>query len=83
MSRITPVHWKILECIFLKDGYKLEREESSHRSYSKPGCIRPIIIPKYNNIDQDIIHSNMRSAGMHRDKYLTLLLECKSSRKNH
>jgi predicted RNA binding protein YcfA (HicA-like mRNA interferase family) len=76
MPRITPVHWKVLECIFLKAGFTFEREEGSHRSYIKKGCLRPIIIPKYKEIDDDIIHANMRTAKMSREDYFTYLLQC-------
>ncbi len=75
--RITPVHWKVLECIFLKAGFILERQESSHKSYTKPGCLRPVVIPTYNEIDADIIHGLMRTAGMSRKKYFEYLEECK------
>lgn len=77
MPRITPVHWKTLECVFLKAGFAFERQESSHRSYTKAGCLRPVIIPTYKEIDPDIILSNMRSAGMTRDEYFRFLEECR------
>lgn len=64
MPRLTPVKWKILECIFLKDGFHFERQVGSHRSYIKEGILRPVIIPTYNEIDVDIIRSNMRTAGV-------------------
>ena len=63
MPRITPFHWKILECIFLKAGFEFERQESSHRRYSKAGCLRPVIIPTYKEIGILIIQANMRSAA--------------------
>ncbi len=74
--RITPVHWKTLECIFQKDGFVFDREESSHKIYTKPGCLRPIVIPTYSEIDDDIIHRLMRTAGMTRDKYFEYLAQC-------
>ena len=77
MPRLTPQHWKTLECIFEKDGFVFEREEGSHRVYSKPGCARPIIIPKYSEVGVEIIQSNMRTAGMSRETYFQLLLKCR------
>ncbi len=77
MPRLTPVHWKTLECIFQKDGFMFKRQESSHRTYVKKGIIRPIIIPTYKNIAQEIILSNMRTAKMSRMRYFRLLAECK------
>ena len=70
--RITPVHWKVLECIFMKAGFVFDRQESSHKSYTKPGFPRPIVIPTYPEIDDDIIHGLMRTAGMTREKSLSI-----------
>ena len=77
MPRIIPVHWKVLECIFLKEGFKFKRHNaSSHRVYAKKGVNRPVIIPTRSEIDVDIIKSNMRTASMSRDRYFELLSEC-------
>ena len=76
MSRIVPVHWKVLECIFLKDGFSLERQGSSHRVYVKANIARPVVIPTYKNVGVDIITSNMRTAKMNREKYFDFLAEC-------
>ena len=64
MPRITPVDWKTLECVFKKAGFVFDRGKGDHRSYVKPGCLRPVVIPKYKEIDIDIIKSNMRTAGV-------------------
>lgn len=75
--RITPVHWKVLECVFLKAGFAFERQAGSYRSYVRQGCLRPVIIPTYDEIDSDIILSNMRTASMTRTEYFRLLDQCK------
>ena len=77
MPRLTPVHWKVLECIFKNFGFTFEREGKNHLIYSKDGINRPIVILKYNQIDIDIILNNMRTAKMSRDKYFELLNICK------
>jgi predicted RNA binding protein YcfA (HicA-like mRNA interferase family) len=77
MPRITPVNWKVLECIFLKDGFTFDRQVGDHRAYVKPGILRPVIIPAYKEIDVDIILSNIRTAGMIRERYFELLKICK------
>jgi len=76
MPRLTPVHWKVLECIFLKYGFKYDRTNGSHNAYVKAGLSRPVIIPMYKEIDKEIILSNMRTAGMNRVEYFRLLKEC-------
>jgi len=77
MPRITPVHWKVLECIFLKDGFVFDRQNGDHRAYTKSGFARPVVIPEYREVDKDITHSNMRTAKMNRERYFKLLKECK------
>jgi predicted RNA binding protein YcfA (HicA-like mRNA interferase family) len=76
MPRLTPVHWKKLECVFLSLGFKLHRQKGSHRAYIKPGINRPVIIPTYDAIDVDIISGLLRTAGVSREKYFRFLKEC-------
>ncbi|MBF0227943.1 MAG: type II toxin-antitoxin system HicA family toxin [Desulfobacterales bacterium] len=76
MPRIAPVHWKVLECIFLKAGFIFKGQTGSHRRYLKAGCIRPVVIPAHDVIRQDIIMSNLRTAGMSRDDYFKFLAFC-------
>jgi predicted RNA binding protein YcfA (HicA-like mRNA interferase family) len=78
MPRLTPVSWKILENIFLKDGFVFQTQVGSHRTYSKKGVLRPIVIPAHNKpINISTILSNMKNAGMSRELYFQLLNECK------
>ena len=79
MSRIPPVHWKQLKCIFEKDGFTFahkKHKKGSHWVGSKPGVARAVVVPEYDEIVWDIIHSNMRTAGMSRERYLELLAQC-------
>jgi len=77
MSRITPVHWKVLECIFQSDGFKFRGQSGSHRVYEKEGIERPVVIPTYNEVDSWIILGLMRTAKMTRDRYFKLLKKCR------
>jgi len=38
-----------------------------------PGAKRAVVIPEYEEIDFDIIKSNMRAVGMSREQYFELL----------
>jgi predicted RNA binding protein YcfA (HicA-like mRNA interferase family) len=51
------------------------RQEGSHRSYVKPGVLRPIVIPTYPEVPVFIIRNNLRTAGLSRDDYFKLLAE--------
>ena len=77
MPRITPIPWKVLECIFIKCGFKFERSKGDHRIYIKHNINRPVVIPTYKEIDVELIKSNMKTAGLSRDKYFELLDICK------
>ncbi|RLB75329.1 MAG: hypothetical protein DRH24_19775 [Deltaproteobacteria bacterium] len=76
MPRITPLHWKTLECIFLKDGFVYERTRGDHNCYSKSGCSRPVVIPKYSEVGVFIIQNNIKSANMSRERFFELLNKC-------
>jgi predicted RNA binding protein YcfA (HicA-like mRNA interferase family) len=73
MARMTPVHWRTLERVFLAAGFQFVRQQGSHRSYVKPGIARPIVIPTYDEIPVSIIRSNLNTAGISRDEYFRLL----------
>ena len=75
MSRLAPTDWRTLVRIFEADGFTRDRTTGSHVVLSKPGIARAVVIPKYAEIGLDIIRSNMRTAGMSRERYFALLGE--------
>ena len=70
---MAPVHWKVLEKVFLKEGFKFARQEGSHRSYVKPGVLRPIVIPTYDEVPVSISKNNLKTAGISREEFLAIL----------
>jgi predicted RNA binding protein YcfA (HicA-like mRNA interferase family) len=75
MARIAPVHWRDLEKVFLSAGFRLARQEGSHRSYVRAGILRPVVIPTYDEVPVSIIRNNLKTAGISRDEYFLLLKE--------
>ncbi|HEV2176886.1 MAG TPA: type II toxin-antitoxin system HicA family toxin [Terriglobia bacterium] len=73
MPRITPIHWKTLERVFEAEGFRFARQEGSHRSYVKPGILRPVVIPVYKEVPVSIIRNNLKTAGIARDDYFRFL----------
>jgi len=73
MPRITPVHWRVLERVFLNAGFRFGRQEGSHRSYVKAGVARPVVIPTREAVAVSIIRTNLKTAGISRDEYFRLL----------
>lgn len=78
-ERIAPVHWRKLVCVFEKVGFTFRKRAGrggSHWVGERPGTLRPVIIPEYAAVGRDIIHSNLRTAGVDRERYLELLAQC-------
>lgn len=73
MPRITPVHWRTLEKVFLALGFQFARQVGSHRTYTKPGISRPVVIPTRQDVPVSLILSNLKTAGVSREQYLDLL----------
>jgi len=72
-NKLSPVSHKELRRVFEADGFRMVREQGDHMVFTKPGVIRPIVIPKYAAVPVFIIKNNLRSAGMSRERYFELL----------
>lgn len=57
------------------DGFRCVRQEGDHLIYTKPGVLRPVVIPKSLGVPVFIIQNNLRTAGMSRERYFELLQE--------
>jgi predicted RNA binding protein YcfA (HicA-like mRNA interferase family) len=72
-KKLSPVSYKELVKVFEAEGFRLVRERGDHMVFTKPGVIRPVIIPRYDAVPVFIIKNNLRSAGMSRERYFELL----------
>ncbi len=70
MPKLSPVSYKLLVRAFEADGFRCVREEGDHMVFTKPGVIRPVVIPKYASVPVFIIKNNLRTARMSRERYL-------------
>ena len=50
-----------------------KRKKGSHYVFTHPNARRAVVISEYDEIDVDIIKSNMRTVGMSREAYFVLL----------
>ena len=73
MPKFSPVSHKTLARVFEADGFRWVRTEGDHMVFTKPGVIRPVVIPRYAAIPVFIIKNNLRTAGMTRERYFELL----------
>lgn len=73
MSKITPIPASRLRKVFEKAGFKCLRIEGDHFVYIKEGIARPVVIPNWKEIPVFIIKNNLRTAGITREEYFSLL----------
>jgi|SRR5580700_4880324 hypothetical protein len=74
--RMAPVSWRTLRCVFELEGFAFKKGKGSHWVGVKIGVARPLVIPEYSEIGLDIIRSNLRTAGISRERYFELLKKC-------
>jgi len=53
-------------CVFEQIGYRNAGQKGSHIQLEKPGVARPLIVPRYDEVGQDIVTNLIRSAGITR-----------------
>jgi predicted RNA binding protein YcfA (HicA-like mRNA interferase family) len=73
VPRLTPLPWKTLEKVFLAAGFTFARQVGSHRTYTKPGVLRPLVLPAYDEVPVSIIRNNLKTAGLSREELFQLL----------
>ena len=75
MPRITPIGWRELIRVFEAYGCCYKRKKGSHHVLTYPSGKRAVVIPEYDEIDVEIIKTNMRTMGMSREDYFRLVAE--------
>jgi predicted RNA binding protein YcfA (HicA-like mRNA interferase family) len=73
MRKINPTDWKTQLKLFELHGCLYKRKKGSHHVLTFPGAKRAVVIPEYDEIDVEIIKNNMRTVGMSREAYFSLL----------
>jgi len=73
MPRIIPISANKLRKVFEYAGFKCVRIEGDHWVYTKEGIARPVIIPDCKELPVFIIKNNLRTAGIGREEYFSLL----------
>jgi predicted RNA binding protein YcfA (HicA-like mRNA interferase family) len=76
MPRLIPLSWEKLVCVFEQLGYRRAGQKGSYIKMEKPGVARPLIIPRYDEIGPDITLTLIRTAGISRQAFLSLLDNC-------
>ena len=76
MPRLTPLPWQKIVCVFEQLGYRPGGQKGSHIKLEKAGAARPLIVPRYSEVRIDIILTLIRTAGITREAFLSLLENC-------
>jgi predicted RNA binding protein YcfA (HicA-like mRNA interferase family) len=73
MPRIVPISYQKLVRVLELEGFRFARERGDHMIFSKPGIVRPIVVPRYDALPIFIIKNILRTAQISRERYLKLL----------
>jgi predicted RNA binding protein YcfA (HicA-like mRNA interferase family) len=76
MPPLRPIDYHTLAKVFEQDGFTFNRQRGDHLIYTKTGAIRPLVIPMYKEVPVFIIKNLLRTAGMGRERYFELLMNC-------
>ena len=76
MPTLRPIDYRALAKVFGQDGFTFNRQRGDHLIYTKTDTIRPLVIPMYKEVPVFIIKNLLRTAGMSRERYFELLLNC-------
>jgi len=71
--RITPTDYRTQAKLFEMAGCEYVRTKGDHLIYRFPGALRPVVIPKYEEVPVFVIRNNMRVIGMSVEHYHELL----------
>ncbi len=75
MPKINPIPARKLRKLFEKAGFVRVRIDGDHYVYTKKGVARPVVIPDWKEVPVFIIKNNLRTAGLTREEYFSLLEE--------
>jgi predicted RNA binding protein YcfA (HicA-like mRNA interferase family) len=73
MPKLAPVSPRLLIAFFLQFGYREAGQVGSHLKLSKPGALRPLIVPMHREVSSGVIRANLRTAGIDAQRFLAWL----------
>ena len=71
--KIKPTNWQTQVKIFEKYGCVFVRQKGDHLIFHHENAKRVVVIPKYDEIPVTVIRNNMKTVGMTRDEYFSIL----------
>jgi len=61
---VRPLKWTELRDICEADGWLFARQKGDHYIMTKPGTIRPVVIPRKKGLKEDVVLSVARTIGL-------------------
>ncbi len=76
--RIVPIPYQPLVKVFELEGFTVKRQKGDHLILTKPGVKRPVVI-RASTREVPVTHilTNLRTAGISRERYFELLDQVK------
>lgn len=71
--KIKPTDWKTQIKLFEKYGCIFVRQKGDHMIFHHKNAKRAVVIPKYDEIPVTVILNNMKTVGMTREEYLSIM----------
>jgi len=71
--KIRPTNWQTQVKIFEKYGCIFVRQKGDHLIFHHENAKRAVVIPKYDEIPVTVIRNNMKTVGMTREEYFSIL----------
>lgn len=79
---MRPVKWKELVAVCESEGCRFDRQKGDHYIMTKPGLFRPVVIPRKNNLKEDVVLSVGRTIGLTKKQIEERITGSKSSKAN-
>lgn len=73
MPRIVPIPYQKLVRILEMERCTFVREKGDHMIFSRPGILRPLVVPRYDALPVFIVKNVLRTAQISRERYFELL----------
>lgn len=71
--KIKPTNWQTQVKIFEKYGCVFVRQKGDYLIFHHENAKRAVVIPKYDEIPVTVIRNNMKTVGMTREEYFSIL----------
>jgi predicted RNA binding protein YcfA (HicA-like mRNA interferase family) len=75
MPKITPIPSEKFRKVIERAGFACVKIEGDHYIYTKKGALRPVVIPRWKSLPVFIIKNCLRTAGVTREEYFSIIEE--------